>query len=197
MTSNQTAHLGRTGKNNFSAIDIPILNRFCTGSVLDIGCANGDVVKYLRNSGVEAYGIDGDEQAVDYYADADIKQFLYRHDYTKGKSSFYKQVDTVISTDFVEHVDEKYIDNYMKDFMLGKKIILHTPPKGTPGYHHVNTKDKDYWTLLFAQYGAKYDAHMTKQVRELSDYYNPVHMAYFDKHPNILPKHNYLVFSNE
>ena len=188
MRTKETMHLGRTGANNYSSIDKPILNKYCTGSVLDIGCANGDVVKYLRDSGVEAYGIDGDEWAVDYFADSNIKQFLYKHDYTKGKSQFNKKS---------EHVDEQYIDNYMKDFMLGKKIILHTPPRGTPGYHHVNTRDKDYWTLLFAQYGAKYDAHMTKQVRELSDYYNPVHMAYFDKHPNILPKHNYLVFSNE
>lgn len=197
MRTKETLHLGRTGANNFSAIDKPVLNRFCTGSVLDIGCANGDVVKYLRDSGVEAYGIDGDEWAVEHFSDPSIKEYLYRHDYTKGKSNFNKRVDTVISTDFVEHVDEQYLDNYMKDFMLGSKIILHTPPKGTPGYHHVNTRHKDYWTLLFAQYGAKYDAHLTKQVRELSDYYNPVHMAYFDKHPHILPKHNYLVFTNE
>ena len=197
MRTKDTLHLGRTGVNNFSSIDKPVLHRFCTGSVLDIGCANGDVVKYLRDSGVEAYGIDGDEWAVEHFSDESIRQYLHRHDYSKGPSSFNKEVDTVISTDFVEHVEEQYMENYMKDFMLGKRIILHTPPKGTPGHHHVNTADRDYWILLFAQFGAKYDSHMTKQVRELSDYYNPVDMAYFNKHPNILPKHNYLVFQNE
>ena len=196
MRTKDTLHLGRTGVNNFSSIDKPVLHRFCTGSVLDIGCANGDVVKYLRDSGVEAYGIDGDEWAVEHFSDESIRQYLHRHDYSKGLSSFNKEVDTVISTDFVEHVEEQYMENYMKDFMLGKRIILHTPPKGTPGHHHVNTADRDYWILLFAQFGAKYDSHMTKQVRELSDYYNPVDMAYFNKHPNILPKHNYLVFTN-
>ena len=196
MRTKETLHLGRTGVNNFSSIDKPVLHRFCTGSVLDIGCANGDVVKYLRDSGVEAYGIDGDEWAVEHFSDESIRQYLHRHDYSKGPSSFNKEVDTVISTDFVEHVEEQYVENYMKDFMLGKRIILHTPPKGTPGHHHVNTADSDYWILLFAQFGAKYDSHMTKQVRELSDYYNPVDMAYFNKHPNILPKHNYLVFTN-
>lgn len=196
MRTKDTLHLGRTGVNNFSSIDKPVLHRFCTGSVLDIGCANGDVVKYLRDSGVEAYGIDGDEWAVEHFSDESIRQYLHRHDYSKGPSSFNKEVDTVISTDFVEHVEEQYMENYMKDFMLGKRIILHTPPKGTPGHHHVNTADRDYWILLFAQFGAKYDSHMTKQVRELSDYYNPVDMAYFNKHPNILPKHNYLVFTN-
>ena len=108
-----------------------------------------------------------------------------------------KCIDDNIDKQLGLSIDEQYIDNYMKDFMLGSKIILHTPPKGTPGYHHVNTRHKDYWTLLFAQYGAKYNAHLTKQVRELSNYYNPVHMAYFNKHPDILPKHNYLVFTNE
>ena len=196
MRTKETLHLGRTGVNNFSGIDKPVLHRFCIGSVLDIGCANGDVVKYLRDSGVEAYGIDGDEWAIEHFSDKSIRQYLHRHDYSKGVSSFNKKVDVVISTDFVAHVEERYMENYMKDFMLGKRIILHTPPKGTPGYHKVNMADRDYWILLFAQFGAKYDAHLTKQVRELSDYYNPVDMAYFNKHPNILPKHNYLVFTN-
>lgn len=197
MRTKETMHLGRTGANNFSSIDKPVLDRFSTGSILDIGCANGDVIKYLRDRGVEAYGIDGDEWAVDRFSDPSIREYLYRHDYTKGPSMLDRKVDTVVSTDFTEHVEEQYKDNYMKDFMLGKTIVLHTPPKGTPGYHHVNTRHKDYWITLFTSYGAKYDAQLTEQVRELSGYHNPRDIAYFNKHPDILPKHNYLVFKNE
>ena len=85
----------------------------------------------------------------------------------------------------------------MPDFTLGKMIILHTPPKGTPGHHHVNTQDREYWILLFAQYGFILDKKLTAEVREISDYYNPEDMDYFYKHPNILPKFNYLVFKKK
>ena len=83
MRTPETMHLGRTGANNFSSIDKPVLDRFSTGSILDIGCANGDVVKYLRDRGVEAYGIDGDEWAVDHFSDPSIREYLYRHDSPK------------------------------------------------------------------------------------------------------------------
>lgn len=198
MRSVETLHLGRTGINNFSSIDIPVLEEFCVGKrVLDIGCANGDVVKYLRQKNTEAYGVDGDINAIEIFSDPSIRDFLMCHDYTKGESNITKTIDVVISTDFCEHVEEKYINNYMKDFLLGDIIILHTPPKGTPGHHHVNTQNSEYWILLFAQYGAKFDKKLTEQVRAVSEYYNPVDMAYFEKHPHILPKHNYLVFKNK
>jgi 2-polyprenyl-3-methyl-5-hydroxy-6-metoxy-1,4-benzoquinol methylase len=198
MRSVETLHLGRTGINNFSSIDIPVLEEFCVGKrVLDIGCANGDVVKYLRQKNTEAYGVDGDINAIEIFSDPSIRDFLMCHDYTKGESNITKTIDVVISTDFCEHVEEKYIDNYMKDFLLGDIIILHTPPKGTPGHHHVNTQNSEYWILLFAQHGAKFDKRLTEQVRTVSEYYNPVDMAYFEKHPHILPKHNYLVFKNK
>lgn len=189
------AHLGRTKTNNFSAIDIPVLEKYCVGkNVLDIGCANGDVVKYLAETGTNAYGIDGDENAIKLYSEQRIRHRLLCHDYTKGQSSFNMKVDVVLSTDFCEHVEEEFIDNYMKDFSLGKVVILHTPPRGTPGHHHVNTQDSQYWILLFAQYGFKLDQFLTQEARSISDYQNPQDMDYFIKHPSILPKHNYLVF---
>ena len=195
---NVQSHLGRTKINNFSAIDIPVLEEFCMGrSVLDIGCANGDVVKYLTDLGTDAYGIDGDPDAINLYSSESIRNKLICHDYTLGQSPFNKKVDIVLSTDFCEHVEEKYIDNYMQDFMLGDFVVLHTPPQGTPGHHHVNTQDKDYWVLLFAQYNFKLHKDLTKQARAISDYQNPQDMDYFFKHPNILPKHNYLVFKKD
>ena len=193
--SSVATHLGRTKTNNFSAIDTPMLDTFCVGKrVLDIGCANGDVVKYLLSKGTEAYGIDGDIDAVELYSDDTVKGNLFCHDYTLGPSGFDKKIDVVISTDFCEHVEEQYADNFMKDFQLGETVILHTPPKGTPGHHHVNTQDKEYWILMFAQYGFVLDKSLTDSVRECSDYQNPQDMDYFIKHPSILPKHNYLVF---
>ena len=189
------AHLGRTKTNNFSAIDIPVLEKYCVGkNVLDIGCANGDVVKYLAQAGTNAYGIDGDENAIKLYSEQSIRHRLFCHDYTEGQSSFNMKVDVVLSTDFCEHVEEEYIDNYMKDFSLGKVVILHTPPRGTPGHHHVNTQDSKYWILLFAQYGFTLDNALTQDVRRISDYQNPQDMDYFNKHPGILPKYNYLGF---
>lgn len=191
-------HLGRTGLNNFSSIDIPILYEFGKNKVvLDIGCANGDLVKHCNfycNS--EAYGIDGDYYAINFYSDTAIRKNLICHDYTNGRSNFNKKVDLVISIDFLEHVEEKYIDNYMKDFSLGKLIIIHTPPKGTKGWHHVNTNDKYYWIETFKKYNLIFDEKLTDLVRNISEYYNPRDMMYIEKNMMIHPKNNYLVFNN-
>lgn len=188
-------HLGRTGDNNFSAMDKPVLEKYCFKKLtLDIGCSNGDVVKYLRDNGTAAYGVDGDVNAVRKFSDESVRPYLICHDYTQGKSHLRHEVDVAISTDFVEHVAEKYIDNYMKDFLLANTVILHTPPEGTPGHHHVNTQNADYWILLFAQYGMELHDEMTTEARKISGYHNPRDMAYFHKHPDILPKNNYLVF---
>jgi cyclopropane fatty-acyl-phospholipid synthase-like methyltransferase len=196
MRNSLPDHLGRSCDNNFSAIDIPVIDYFCKGkkTFLDIGCANGEAAQYVQCIGLDAYGIDGDPYAIYEYSDKLIRDKLICHDYTIGKSSFNIEVDIVWSMDFVEHVKEIYIDNFMKDFCLGKIIILNTPPKGSKGHHHVNTQNKNYWINLFTKYGYFYSKSDSMIAEELSDYYNPVHGEWIKKYMESPPKQNYMVF---
>jgi SAM-dependent methyltransferase len=200
MRINTPEHLGRTGDNNFSGIDIPVLDYFCNRlptdqprKFLDIGCANGDVVLHMKNLGLESYGIDGDPYAIYEYSDPSIRDNLFHHDYTEGQSIFDRKVDIVWSMDFVRHVEEIYFGNYIKDFLLGRTIILNTAPVGTLGHHVVNDKSKDYWISAFENYDYTYSRDDSLIASELSEYHNPVHSDLIES-LSIKYNENYMIF---
>lgn len=160
-------HLG--GHKNITHLDegaidhmIKMLN---IKSMLDVGCGPGGMVELARSKGLDAYGIDGDF-SVD--RNQKVQEHITIHDYEKGPSSFDKEVDLVWSVEFLEHVWEKYQDNYMKDFQRGKFVIVTYAPPGTSGHHHVNCNTQEYWISVFKKYGFAYDANMTRMIKEVS-----------------------------
>ena len=160
-------HLG--GHKNITHLDegaldhmIRILN---VKSMLDIGCGPGGMVELAKSKGLDAYGIDGDFEVE---RPKKTKKFIKIHDYEVGPSDFDKQVDLVWSVEFLEHVWEKYQDNYMKDFQRGKFVIVTYAPVGKAGHHHVNCNTQEYWIDVFKKYGFSYDANMTRMIREAS-----------------------------
>jgi len=134
-------------------------------TMLDIGCGPAGQVALAKELGIEAYGIDGDYEVE---RPNEISSHIIIHDYEKGPSDFNKEVDLIWSVEFVEHVWEKYQDNYMKDFQKGKFVIMTYAPPGKAGHHHVNCNTEEYWKDVFKKYGFQYDANMTRQIREIS-----------------------------
>jgi len=134
-------------------------------SMLDIGCGPGGMVKLANDLGISAHGIDGD-----FIVDrSDIDpNCITIHDYTTGPSNLDLKVDLIWSVEFVEHVEEQYQDNYMKDFQKGNFVIMTFAPPGAPGYHHVNCQTDEYWKSIFSNYGFQYDANMTRHIREVT-----------------------------
>jgi cyclopropane fatty-acyl-phospholipid synthase-like methyltransferase len=160
-------HLG--GHKNKTHLDEGSLNHMIrilkVKSMLDIGCGPGGMVGLARSKGLDAYGIDGD--FVVERSD-DVKKYITIHDYEKGSSGFEKEVDLIWSVEFVEHVWEKYQENYMKDFQKGKFVIMSFAPPGKPGHHHVNCNTEEYWKNVFKKYGFQYDANLTRMIKEVS-----------------------------
>lgn len=134
-------------------------------SMLDIGCGPGGMVKLARDLEIEAYGIDGDYEVKRPNVD---NRWITIHDYESGPSNFTKQVDLIWSCEFVEHVHEKFIPNYMADFQNGNFVIMTYAPPESKGHHHVNCNTEQYWKDIFKKYGFQFDANMTRQIREVS-----------------------------
>lgn len=137
-----------------------MINEYNIKTMLDIGCGPGGMVQLAREIGVEAYGIDGDftiNRPGDYF---------YIHDYSVDKSNVDLEVDFAWSCEFVEHVDEKYISNYMPDFQKSKYVVMTFSEKS--GHHHVNIKSASYWIDVFKSYGFEYDDATTAKVRSAS-----------------------------
>lgn len=156
-------HLG--GHLNKTCIDEPVLKylkeMYGIKSMIDIGCGPGGMKEIASQHNIKWTGVDGDPT---------VKQdAVHIHDYTKGSFTFAdKTFDLAWSVEFLEHVEEKYIPNYMKTFQLADMCVVTAAPPGTPGHHHVNCKGLDYWTKVFAEYGFKYDANLSGSLKMIS-----------------------------
>ena len=155
------------GHYNFTAILKPtydlIQKQFNVTSMLDIGCGPGGMVEYSNYIGVYSVGIDGDESV------KKDKDYILIHDYTLGELELNETFDLVYSTEFLEHVEEKYVSNFMPSFQKGKYVFCSAAPPGQSGYHHVNCKPKEYWIEKFNEYGFEYDEENTKKISDTSD----------------------------
>ena len=133
-------------------------------SYLDIGCGPGGMVDLAISKGLTALGIDGDFTLVRNYPE----NFII-HDYTVGPTRLLDQIyDIGWSCEFLEHVEEVYMDNYMDTFKYCRYIAVTHAFPGQHGHHHVNLQNPNYWLNKFAQYGFIQEVEATKTLRERS-----------------------------
>tara|TARA_B110000503_G_scaffold65910_1_gene103463 strand:- start:4039 stop:4593 length:555 start_codon:yes stop_codon:yes gene_type:complete len=126
-------------------------------SFIDIGCGPGGMVNLASEKGLVSLGIDGD-----YTVKRQGNNYLI-HDYTLGISTLTSDFDMAWSCEFVEHVSEEYIPNYLPDFQRAKYVVMTFSEKG--GHHHVNIKPKEYWIEIFNSYGFIYDKEATNNIK--------------------------------
>ncbi len=70
--------------------------------------------------------------------------------------------------EFVEHVEEQYIRNFMTTFAGCRHVFITAAVPGQPGYHHVNCQYGQYWISQFREIGFTLDREATDGVREHS-----------------------------
>ena len=90
------------------------------------------------------------------------------HDFTLGEAKIDKTFDLIWCTEFLEHVEEKYVPNYMPLFELGKMAVVTAAPPGWPGHHHVNCREESYWVDVFKNYGLRFNEQLTNEFKGLS-----------------------------
>lgn len=135
-------------------------------SVIDVGCGEGYSVKYFLQKNMECVGIEGGEIA---YNNSPVKQNLILHDYTEGPYKLEKTYDAVWSCEFVEHVEEKYLKNFLETFKCAKKIFMTHAVIGQDGYHHVNCQNSDYWINKITDIGFEYNKNLSLYLRSITN----------------------------
>ena len=155
-------HLG--GHSNRTHLDLKNLkylqDKYKIHTMVDIGCGPGGMVKEANSMGIESCGIDGDF-TLDF---SDISVTL--NDFTKSSYRFEKNFDLAWSVEFVEHVEEKYIPNFMPVFQQAKYVFMTYSP--FENFFHYNVKDSAYWIKTFEDYGFKHDEEETRFIRQNS-----------------------------
>jgi SAM-dependent methyltransferase len=160
-------HLG--GHENETHIDDGALSYFIENfdikSMVDIGCGPGGMVDLARRKGLDVIGLDGDftverpESVLDH---------IKIHDFVKGSYDLGKTYDLAWTVEFVEHVEEKYMHNFIDVMKQCKYVIMTHAFPGQPGHHHVNCQHAPYWINVMEKRGFKYDGYTTMAVRSAS-----------------------------
>ena len=142
-----------------------LLVKFNLKGVIDIGCGYGHTLKWFQEHGrCNIAGVDGDpdckEQSV-----VD-KGHIMLHDFTTGPLNYGVPFDLAWSAEFLEHVEEQFIPNFMPTFRLARyAVVTHAEP-GQHGTHHVNCQTSEYWADKFAAYGFHHDPEETRLLRQ-------------------------------
>jgi SAM-dependent methyltransferase len=144
-----------------------LISEYNITSILDVGCGEGWSTKYFKEKGLDALGIEGSKIVID---GSPNKEMLICHDYTKGEFIPNKKYNAVWSCEFVEHVDEIFVSNFLETFRSVDYVFMtySEPQWSTGGYHHVNCKDQNYWNEKLKSIGFIWDEKKSKDLRKLS-----------------------------
>jgi SAM-dependent methyltransferase len=150
-------------------------------SVIDVGCGEGHALRYFRDRGCKVLGVDGIEQD-----DPDIVTHDYATDPVASAPGVIAQngwlpwrryvggdlnrdgFDLAWSCEFVEHVEERYVPNFLATFQCARLVLMTHAEPGQQGHHHVNCRTGDYWKGALAAFGYQFDAALTEQTRRLA-----------------------------
>jgi len=89
-------------------------------SVLDFGCAKGYWVRGFREYGIRAFGFDISEYAIQN-CDKDV-ELIVSNKFVEDK------VDFIVSRNTLEHLDEKELEQRLKQFLIMTNTVFFTVP---------------------------------------------------------------------
>jgi len=143
-----------------------IIKDYHIESVCDVGCGKGYSTRYFSQKGLYVVGTEGGSNAIN---NSVFEGILIKNDYTitsaiKDDSKF----DLIWCCEFVEHVREQYIHNFLNDFKKGKYIAMTYAEPGQEGFHHVNCQPKEYWINKLENIGFKYNEIYSNQLIEMA-----------------------------
>jgi hypothetical protein len=157
-------HLG--GHENETHLDEGALNYLIEAlgvkSMVDIGCGPAGMVELARSKGIEVLGVDGD-----FVVDRKVDDIVI-HDYQVAPYIPQKNYDLAWTVEFVEHIEEGYIRNFVASMDKCKYVLMTHAFPGQAGHHHVNCQVSAYWIHLMNAFGYTLDQEHLQKIREAS-----------------------------
>ena len=124
---------------------------FGPASVLDVGCATGDLVAEWLAQGVDAYGLEGSPAALPYI-EVDRDRMMV-HD-LRAPLHVRERVDLVTCFEVAEHIEPEHAGQFVANLAAaGDRLLVSCAPPGQGGHYHVNCQPAAYWDALFGAIG--------------------------------------------
>lgn len=134
----------------FDNIADRIVADFAPKSVLDAGCAMGYLVESLRERGVEAYGVDISEYAIENAPEG-------TRPYCRVGSvaePFDRQYDLIVSIEVLEHMPKGEAEEAVANFCRhADDVLFSSTPNDYREPTHFNVQPLEYWSELYARHG--------------------------------------------
>ena len=128
-------------------------------TMVDLGCGPGGQVKMANELGMQAVGIDGDHRV-----NPDIL-----HDFAAGPIDLGgRQFDLLWSVEFLEHVEERFAQNFVPVIQASRIVAITHAPPGKKRVHHVNCRFPPYWRGFMSAAGYIRDERLTALWRRRS-----------------------------
>ncbi|HOT89982.1 MAG TPA: class I SAM-dependent methyltransferase [Anaerolineae bacterium] len=119
-------------------------------TVLDAGCAMGFLVEKLRERGVEAYGIDISEYAIQNVHES-VRDFCQVGSVTVPFSRHY---DLIVCLEVLEHLSPTQAREAIANFCQHtEQVLFSSTPLDYREATHINVHPPEYWAELFARQG--------------------------------------------
>jgi SAM-dependent methyltransferase len=139
-----------------------LINTVGIKSMVDIGCGPGGMVELARSKGLEVLGVDGD-----FVVNRNIDDVVI-HDYQVAPYVPEKSYDLAWTVEFVEHIEEQYIRNFVSTMDKCKYVLMTHAFPGQPGWHHVNCQTTEYWVHIMNAFGYSVHVDWTNAIRAAS-----------------------------
>lgn len=133
-------------------------------SVIDVGCAVGDLVEGFIQRGIIAYGLEGSESAFEFMMVPD--NMIFHRDLREPiRINFC--FDLVTCFEVAEHIEPEYAGQFVSNLIrLSNRILMSAAPPGQEGHHHYNCQPKEYWVDLFKGYGYQCIDRIAEEVKK-------------------------------
>ena len=125
------------------------------GQVLDVGCACGYLVSAFRDLGVNAYGVDSSEYALEHVRST-CRQYCRKGILPDLRlpDGFPEKYDLVTCIEVLEHIPEKdTVKSIQALTNLSDVILFSSSPNDLTEVTHVNVHPLSYWCERFAAEG--------------------------------------------
>ena len=123
-------------------------------SVLDAGCAMGFLVECLRDRGIEAFGVDVSDYAIQRVRE-DMQPYCWVGSVLHALPRRY---DLIVCIEVLEHLTAQECEQAVSNFtQASDDILFSSTPDDFREPTHINVHTPDYWAGLFARHGFYHD----------------------------------------